>query len=434
MDELNAEIEHFEKDLIESENVGKYILDLRERVKELDCLYRLSGFASRDNICIDEMFKYVVDLIPPAWQYPDITCSRIVFDGKDFKTDDFKMTDWKLSSDIFFKDKKVGAIEVFYLEEKPQLFAGPFLKEEKKLLDVIAEQLKNIVEKKTTEEELHNRTHDMEERAKELNCLYGLSELAVQENISIEMIFKGMVYLIPPAWQYPEITCARIYFKGKEFLTENFVQTGLVQSSDIKMYEQKIGSIEVYYTEERINADEYPFLKEERNLLNALASRLGKIAERKHAEQALKDSELQLREQKKSLEQKNIALKEILAQIEIEKKGIKDNVADNVEKLLLPILRKLRLKGESVKYIDLLKKNLEDLASAFGSKISEKSYRLSPREIEICGMIRNGLTSKEISSLLYISLQTVEKHRAKIRNKLGISNTNYNLFSYLQKF
>lgn len=221
MNELNAEIEHFDENLIESENVGKWVLDLRERVKELNCLYRLSEFASRDNICLDEMFKYVVDLIPPAWQYPDITCARIVFDGKDFKTKYFKMTDWKLSSDIFFKDKKAGAIEVFYLEEKPQLFEGPFLKEERKLLEVISERLKNIVEKKTAEEELHKRTHEIEERVKELDCLYSLSELAVQENISIEMIFKRMVYLIPPAWQYPEITCARIYFKGKEYLTEN---------------------------------------------------------------------------------------------------------------------------------------------------------------------------------------------------------------------
>ena len=101
---------------------------------------------------------------------------------------------------------------------------------------------------------------------------------------------------------------------------------------------------------------------------------------------------------------------------------------------MLPILMKLRLKGEYLKYIDLLVKNLETLASAFGSKITKKSYRLSPREIEICNMIRNGMTSKEISAILYISLQTVEKHRTGIRSKLGISNTNHNLFSYLQDF
>lgn len=151
------------------------------------------------------------------------------------------------------------------------------------------------------------------------------------------------------------------------------------------------------------------------------------ITERKKAEELLQ-------KQKKDLEQKNIALSEILGQIEIEKKQIKENVIINAETLLLPIIQKLRLTGESRKYIQLLQKNLQELTSSFGTKLTEKRAKLTSREVEICNMIKNGLTSKEIASLLNISLRTAEKHRINIRNKLGIVNKNLNLTSFLQTF
>jgi len=149
------------------------------------------------------------------------------------------------------------------------------------------------------------------------------------------------------------------------------------------------------------------------------------ITERKKAEKILE-------EQKEALEQKNIALSEILGQIEIEKKQIKDNVVTNAENLLLPIIQKLKLTGESRKYVQLLQKNLQELTSSFGTKLTEKGAKLTSREIEVCDMIKNGLTSKEIAGLLNISLRTVETHRIKIRNKLGIINKDLNLSSFLK--
>ena len=136
--------------------------------------------------------------------------------------------------------------------------------------------------------------------------------------------------------------------------------------------------------------------------------------------------------QKEALEQKNLALSEILGQIEIEKKQIKDDVIANAENLLLPIIQKLRLTGESRKYVQLLRKNLQELTSSFGRKLTEKGAKLTSREVEVCGMIKNGLTSKEIAGLLNISLRTVETHRINIRNKLGIVKKDLNLSSYLK--
>ncbi len=158
------------------------------------------------------------------------------------------------------------------------------------------------------------------------------------------------------------------------------------------------------------------------------------ITQRKEAELALKSSEQALQEQKAILERKNIALREVLDQIEVEKKEIKDDLIANIDNLIFPILRKLKSaepKSHS-KYINLLERNLEGMASSFGRKISQASLKLTPREIEISNMIKNGLTSKEIAGLLHISIRTVSLHRQNIRGKCRISNQKINLVTFLQ--
>ncbi len=145
-----------------------------------------------------------------------------------------------------------------------------------------------------------------------------------------------------------------------------------------------------------------------------------------------KRSEALLQEQKKALEFKNMALSEILGQIEVEKKQIKDNVVANAQNLLLPIIQKLRITGESHKYVQLLQKNLQELTSSFGTKLTEKGAKLTSRELEICNMVKNGLTNKEMARLLNISQGTIERHRYNIRRKLGIVNKEISLSYYLK--
>lgn len=275
--------------------------------------------------------------------------------------------------------------------------------------------------------------HKLHERIKELNCLYGLSKLVEKPNISLEKIFKGMVQLFPPSWQYPEITCARILFHDKEFKTDNFKETKWRQAADIKAFGKKVGFAEVLYLDGKSDCYEGPFLKEERALIVAVTQRLGKIIERKTMEDSLKKSEAKLREQKLSLEQKNIALREIVAQIEIEKNNIRGDIISNLKESVFPILEKLKTKKNIHKYVDLLQHHLKELTSSFGFKITKKSFELTPREIEICNMIKGNLTSKEISNLLNISRQTVDKHRRNIRKKLKLSNKKPHLASFLQQ-
>ena len=157
------------------------------------------------------------------------------------------------------------------------------------------------------------------------------------------------------------------------------------------------------------------------------------ITERKKAEKALRESETKLRDQNLTLEQKNLALKEMIEHIERTKNKLKDEIAINLDETVLPILRKLKIKGASPKYVKLLEYHLKELTSSFGRKIALRSTRLTSREIEICNMIKGGLASKDISELLNLSHQTVEKHRKNIRKKLNLSNKKINLTSHLQK-
>ncbi len=274
--------------------------------------------------------------------------------------------------------------------------------------------------------------HALRERVKELSCLYGLSNLVEKSGTSLHVIFNGLVRLLPPAWQYPDITCARLTIEKRIYKTQNFAETVWKQSTDIIFHGKVIGKLEVFYLREKPEEVYGPFLIEEKNLLNIICERLGKIIERKRAEKDLKKSEVLLREQKVALERKNIALQEILSQIEIEKKRIKDDIVANVEQILLPNVEKLKIKGAPIKYINLLEQNLIEIASSFGTKISTINTQLTQREIEICIMIKNSLSSKEIASLLNIACHTVEKHRARIRNKFNLKNTKVNLNTYLQ--
>lgn len=147
------------------------------------------------------------------------------------------------------------------------------------------------------------------------------------------------------------------------------------------------------------------------------------------------DLEDRIKQRTVELENKNIALHEILGRIEAEKRQVKDAIKANSEELLLPLLRRIKNKKGRIdlRILDLLKKNIEDLTSGFGVKVSDKKLRLTPREIEVCGMIKTGFGSKEISEMLNISLGTIENHRRNIRHKLNIANKSINLTTYLQQ-
>jgi PAS domain S-box-containing protein len=150
--------------------------------------------------------------------------------------------------------------------------------------------------KKQTESDLQTTVEELTERTKELNCLYSISRLIERRPASMEEILDEVVNLVPPAWKYPDITCARIVWNDKEFKTKNFAATDWRLASDLLVKGQPSGSLEVYYLAQRPELDEGPFLEEERNLINEIAERLGKMIERRRTETALQESEKRFRD------------------------------------------------------------------------------------------------------------------------------------------
>ena len=145
-------------------------------------------------------------------------------------------------------------------------------------------------ERKKVGKALRRRTHELGERVKELNCLYGIARLVERPGVSLKEVLGGVVDLIPPSWQFPEISCARIVFQEKEYRTANYRETGWRQTSPIVADGEQAGFVEVCYLEKKPQSDEGPFLKEERKLIDAIAGRLGKNIERKRTDAALRES------------------------------------------------------------------------------------------------------------------------------------------------
>ena len=153
----------------DAEELGLVSHRLKERIKELNCLYDISSFRDATDFSLDAVLQAVIDFIPPAFQYPEITCARIIFDRYEFTTKNFKDTRWKLAHDITVNNERIGTLEVCYLSEKPALDEGPFLKEEKNLIGAIAENIAKIIEREWAEAEIRKHRNHVEKLIKNSN-------------------------------------------------------------------------------------------------------------------------------------------------------------------------------------------------------------------------------------------------------------------------
>ena len=118
---------------------------LEERTKELQVLYNLSLLGVTEDLSPTVIYQKLVGFLPEGWQYPEIACARIVINGAEFCSENFRDSPWKQSAPVNMNGETIGQIEVAYLREMPNEAEGPFLYEERLLINALAEQLQQII-------------------------------------------------------------------------------------------------------------------------------------------------------------------------------------------------------------------------------------------------------------------------------------------------
>jgi hypothetical protein len=144
---------------------------LSERIKELNCLYRISGIVNDSALTFEETLQRTVNLVPSGWQYPEITCAKIQLDSHVVETANFQDTSWQQTSDVSVQGERIGTLVVGYLEEKQLFDEGPFLKEERSLITAIAEQIGKMLQQRKTDAALRQSLDESRQHQAEVSAL-----------------------------------------------------------------------------------------------------------------------------------------------------------------------------------------------------------------------------------------------------------------------
>ena len=288
--------------------------------------------------------------------------------------------------------------------------------------------------------------HEVEERRERERAEHALKESEVRYRTIFENTGTATVIVDEDATivlanrQFERLTgFSRSEIEGKKKWTEFVLEDDLPK---VKLLSRAVGK------HSRTPSDGYEFrITNNRNgVLNVLANVASipstkrvvmsflDITERKMAEEVLKKREQELQLKSQSLEEANTALKVLLKHREEDKATLEEQVLANVKKLVLPYLEKLkgpRLDSSQRVHVEIIEAHLNDIVSPFLRNLSSAYLSLTPREIEVATLVKEGKTTKEITKLLNISTTAVDFHRKNLRSKFGIKSKKTNLRSFL---
>jgi two-component system, NarL family, sensor kinase len=167
---------------------------LRERVKELDCLYAITRLSQRQDLALDDILAGAVAIVACAWQYPEITCARVTVGGRSCATPNIRKPRHRQTSPIRVCGETVGRIEVGYLEDRPDCDEGPFLREERHLLDAVADHLGRILEARQNEDRLRTLSRELikAQETERQRIARELHDNAAQELSMLRMGMEGL--------------------------------------------------------------------------------------------------------------------------------------------------------------------------------------------------------------------------------------------------
>ncbi len=148
--------------------------ELQERIKEMTCLYGIARIAAQPDTWLEEVLERVAHVLPAAWLHANIAGARIVYNGQAFTTPNYRGAKSVQRAHIVVAGKRRGLVEVAYFEEKPRLDEGPFLKEERKLIETVAEEVAAIISRREAERDKLR----LEDRLRHTDRLSTLGQLA----------------------------------------------------------------------------------------------------------------------------------------------------------------------------------------------------------------------------------------------------------------
>ncbi|HLO91053.1 MAG TPA: PEP/pyruvate-binding domain-containing protein [Lentimicrobium sp.] len=247
-------------------DVDKLLHLSKERVKELQAINDTTSIIKKAGPIQDTLAE-ICSIIPSAWQYPEATVARIVFDDMEFATRGFVETEWKQEQKFQTIDNMQGLITVCYLREFPKMDEGPFMFEERNLILNLASLIEGYLNGiKGKEGSFVNR-----ERLKELSAINQTTAI-LRSGKPIEEAIHQICLIMPKAWQYPEFAVCRIRYADIETSSADFRETQWVQKQSFETIDNQSGSIEIYYLKAFPASYEGPFLEEERHLIINIAN------------------------------------------------------------------------------------------------------------------------------------------------------------------
>jgi two-component system NtrC family sensor kinase len=177
-------------------------VELRERVKELTCLYGIAKLAEQADLSLEEILQGIVELLPSAWLYPEITSARIVLDRHSYSTGRFQKSVQRQTANIVVDGDERGVVEVVYSEKKPELDEGPFLKEERNLIDTVAREIALIIERKQTE---HDKER-LQEQLRHADRLATIGQLSAGVAHELNEPIGSILGFAQLVQKYPELS------------------------------------------------------------------------------------------------------------------------------------------------------------------------------------------------------------------------------------
>ena len=176
-----------------SEDQDQILYKLGERVKELTALHRTARILQDDLRPVEDIMREITSLLPDAWQYPEITGARIRFHESEYATPNFRKTPWVQTATFTTRTGEAGSLDICYLAERPDAREGPFLAEERDLIESLAEMLRSYFQHKIADEALQQAHDNLEQLVHARTVELRRTNEALEKQVAEYRVARGKI-------------------------------------------------------------------------------------------------------------------------------------------------------------------------------------------------------------------------------------------------